>query len=81
MGTIATYTCPIYLTTDDFLTGKSFISFFTSPVKKTSIFFYYFLVQYSQCIWDTDTDEMAWYPSDIEECTRCLLYTSDAADE
>ena len=26
--------------------------------------------QYSQCIWDKDTDEMIWYPDEIDECTR-----------
>jgi len=26
------------------------------------------LVQYSQCIWDKDTDSMLWYPSEIDVC-------------
>lgn len=29
-----------------------------------------FPVQYSQCIWDRDTDELTWYPMDIKACTR-----------
>jgi hypothetical protein len=27
-----------------------------------------FAVQYSQCIWDKDTDEMVWYPNEIDVC-------------
>ena len=25
--------------------------------------------QYVQCIWDKDTDEMLWYPDEIDECS------------
>ena len=24
--------------------------------------------QYSTCVWDKDTDEMIWWPQDIDEC-------------
>ena len=27
-----------------------------------------FLVQYSTCIWDKDTDEMIWWPSEVYAC-------------
>ena len=40
---------------------------------KTTHFLFYkyqFPEQYSQCIWDKDTDEMIWYPDEIDECTR-----------
>ena len=33
----------------------------------------YLIDQYSQCIWDKDTDEMIWYPDEIDECTRKYL--------
>ena len=28
------------------------------------------LEQYVQCIWDKDTDDMTWYPGEIDECGR-----------
>jgi hypothetical protein len=27
-----------------------------------------FAVQFSQCIWDKDSDEMVWYPNEIDVC-------------
>ena len=30
----------------------------------------YIVEQYVQCIWDKDTDEMIWYPDEIDECSR-----------
>ena len=32
------------------------------------LFLVYFLVQHVTCIWDKDTDQMIWWPSDIKEC-------------
>ena len=40
----------------------------------STIFQFLFLfqssVQYSQCTWDKDTDEMHWLPGEIDECSR-----------
>ncbi len=38
-------------------------------------FLYFFTVQYSQCIWDKDTDEMVWYPEEIDVCNSKLSRT------
>ncbi len=32
-----------------------------------------FKVQYSQCIWDKDTDEMVWYPNEIDFCNSKFI--------
>lgn len=29
---------------------------------------FHILVQYSTCIWDKDTDEMIWWPSEVYAC-------------
>ncbi len=47
LGAKATYQCPIFKSTDNYLE-----------------------YQYSQCIWDEETDKMIWWPPNILECNR-----------
>jgi hypothetical protein len=47
MGSVASYECPIFKATEDYLH-----------------------MQYSQCIFDEETDEMIWWPPNVLPCNR-----------
>ena len=38
----------------------------------------FFAEQYSECIWDKDTDTMIWFPPVIEQCNRKCSFSIDS---
>ena len=84
-GTKITYSCPYKkITNDELLTGiqmqeNSVVSILCSSahiVSKIQYHLHYIAEQYVQCMYDKDTDEMVWYPDEIEECGRKLNITN-----
>lgn len=83
-GTQITYTCPYKkMTNQRYISGidwceRGYIIIYIMIILSfklaySSILMYgqiYIVEQYVQCIWDKDTDEMIWYPDEIDECSR-----------
>ena len=68
LGAVINYTCPHLTAVSQFETQRLLCKSIKMRFLLLLCLEKSFLDQTVQCIWDKDTDEMRWYPSDVYPC-------------